>query len=260
MKTETSDKLKRPGTDRIITGLLLLAAGVLLLAYKMGAPIPGWLFTWPVLLILIGIISCIKSNFSNAGGFIMIVVGLVFFIDHNIEGIDFRTYIFPAILITIGMFFILRPKGGSCSSKRRMMHEQSQIEQYKTNSGFNSDEGTSNFNEQAEYIDVNAIFGGVKKQILSKNFKGGQILSFMGGTDINLMKADMQHPVVLEVHNIFGGTKLVIPANWDIKNEISAVFGGVEDKRLYNNIMPDPNKVILLKGSCVFGGLEISNY
>ncbi len=85
-------------------------------------------------------------------------------------------------------------------------------------------------------------------------------MSFMGGAEINPMQADIQHPVILEVNNIFGGTKLIIPSNWDVKNEISAVFGGVEDKRSFNNSVPDSNKKILLKGSCVFGGIEVTNY
>lgn len=74
------------------------------------------------------------------------------------------------------------------------------------------------------------------------------------------MQADIQHPVTLEVNNVFGGTKLVIPSNWDVQNNISAVFGGVEDKRVFNNSIPDSNKRITLKGSCVFGGLEVTNY
>src|SRR6185312_15987792 len=41
--------------SRISGGVFLLLIGVLLLAYKMGAPIPGWVFTWPVLLIAIGL-------------------------------------------------------------------------------------------------------------------------------------------------------------------------------------------------------------
>jgi hypothetical protein len=53
---------------------------------------------------------------------------------------------------------------------------------------------------------------------------------------------------------------LIIPSNWDVKNEISAVFGGVEDKRSFNNSVPDSEKRILLKGACVFGGIEVTNY
>ncbi len=39
------------GSPRIWSGLILIIAGVLLFASKMGAPIPGWVFTWPMLLI-----------------------------------------------------------------------------------------------------------------------------------------------------------------------------------------------------------------
>ena len=82
----------------------------------------------------------------------------------------------------------------------------------------------------------------------------------MGGTEINLMKADIQQPILLEVNNVFGGAKLIVPSNWDVKNEVTAVFGGIEDKRTINTGIPDPEKIIVLKGTCVFGGIEITNY
>ena len=82
----------------------------------------------------------------------------------------------------------------------------------------------------------------------------------MGGAEINLMQADIQHPIELEVNNVFGGTKLIIPSNWDVRNDISAVFGGVEDKRNFNNSASGTDKRILLKGACVFGGVEVTNY
>jgi predicted membrane protein len=123
-----------------------------------------------------------------------------------------------------------------------------------------SSSNTSTEGDNAEYISVNAVFGGVKKNIQSKNFKGGDVTSFMGGAEINFMQADIQHPIELEVNNVFGGTKLIIPSNWDVRNEISAVFGGVEDKRNFNNSASGTDKRILLKGACVFGGVEVTNY
>jgi hypothetical protein len=38
------------------------------------------------------------------------------------------------------------------------------------------------------------------------------------------------------------------------------VFGGLDDKRTFQNTVPDTNKIIRLKGSCVFGGIEVTNY
>ena len=65
---------------------------------------------------------------------------------------------------------------------------------------------------------------------------------------------------MLEVNNVFGGTKLIVPSNWDIKNEVTTVFGGIEDKRNLNSTTPDAGKILFLNGTCVFGGIEVTNY
>ncbi len=243
----------RTNGSRVGGGLFLLLAGFLLLAYKMGAPIPGWVFTWPVLLIAIGLLTGIKSRFHNPGSYILILIGSVFLVDQSIPGIDLHNYISPIILIGLGLLFILRPRGNSFGRYRRARWERSHFAGYNT-------ENASGPKNTEEYLDVHAVFGGVKKNIQSKNFKGGEITCFMGGSEISFMQADIQQPVVLEVNNVFGGTKLIIPGNWEVQTEISAMFGGVEDKRNFQNSTPDPEKKIILRGSCVFGGIEINNY
>ncbi len=251
------------GTPRIWSGLLLIAAGVLLLAYKMGAPVPGWIFTWPMLLIALGLLTGLKSNFHNPGALIMIVIGGIFLIDQTNPAFNFHNYLVPVILIAIGIIYVLRPRNSWTSRTEKRWRERRYDNELSDNSSAvnNIKMDTNNGNEEnAEYVEINAVFGGVKKIILSKNFKGGEITSFMGGTEINLLKADIQQPIVLEVNNVFGGTKLIVPSNWDVKNEVTAVFGGIEDKRSINNAMPDPAKTMILKGTCVFGGIEVSNY
>lgn len=263
MEQEIIDqKFRGSRGSRIWSGIVLIGAGVLLLAYKMGAPIPAWIFTWPVLLIAIGILSGIGSKFRNPGSVIMILIGTVFLADQSIPGIDFHNYLVPVILIGLGLIFIFRPKHSQCQRRERFLGRAGRGDRRGMRS-FDSPADSAadaSANDDGEYIDVQAIFGGIKKNIQSKNFKGGEIISFMGGSEINFMQSDIQHPVVLEVNNVFGGTKLIIPANWDVKNEISAVFGGVEDKRSFNNSIPDSEKRILLKGACVFGGIEVTNY
>src|SRR6185312_3196595 len=96
--------------SRTWSGVILLLAGILLLSYKMGAPIPGWVFTWPVLLIAIGFLTGIKSRFHNPGAFIMIVIGGVFLLDQTSPNLNFHNYILPAILIGVGLIYILRPR------------------------------------------------------------------------------------------------------------------------------------------------------
>jgi predicted membrane protein len=251
---EQNDReMERINGSRVGGGLFLLLAGFLLLAYKMGAPIPGWVFTWPVLLIAIGLLSGIKSRFHNPGAFVLIIIGSIFLADQSIPGIDLHAYIAPLIMIGLGLLFILRPRRHSFGRYRRARWERRDFGGYPP-------QNTPPSSNSEEYLDVHAVLGGVKKNIQSKNFKGGEIVCFMGGAEISFMQADMQHPAVLEINNVFGGTKLIIPGNWAVQTEISAVFGGVEDKRNFQNNIPDPDKKIILRGSCVFGGIEINNY
>jgi predicted membrane protein len=256
---KNDDMERRINNSRIGGGLFLLIAGVLLLAYKMGAPIPSWVFTWPVLLIAIGLFTGIKSRFHNPGSFILLLIGGVFLIDQSIPGIDLHNYIAPIILIGLGILFILRPRRHSFGYHRRMRWERAQFGGPPWVNNPDQPDPTR-IKDQESYLDVHAVLGGVKKNVQSKNFQGGQIGCFMGGAEISFMQADIHHPVVLEINTVFGGTKLIIPGNWEVQTEISPVFGGVEDKRSFQNQVPDADKKIILKGSCLFGGIEINNY
>lgn len=240
-------------------GVVLFLAGLALLAYKMGAPLPAGLFTWPMILILVGLAIGIKDRFQNPGAWILLLIGSIFLADMNFPGFDARRYIGPIILIGIGLIFIFRPSHrhpsgwGGCN--RRRLPNDSLGEKFTNEPGANSGSGADE-----EYINVNSVFGGVKKFIVSKNFKGGSVVTFMGGAELNLQQADIQHPIILELNNVFGGTKLVVPSNWDVKNEVTAIFGGVDDKRNPSSLTPEPGKVILVKGTSLFGGIEISSY
>ncbi len=243
------------GGNRVWIGLILLAAGGLLLARKIGADIPGWLFSWQMLLVAIGLVISLKSGFKNAGGLILILIGGAFLLNDIIPNAHMQDFIWPGILIIAGIIFILRPRSKTSfkNNWKNWEHREYNPEVQAINPQFET-------NDNAEYIEINAVFGSVNKLVLSKNFKGGEINAFMGGAEVNLLQADIKQPIQLEVNNVFGGTKLILPANWDLKNEITAVFGGVEDKRNAAISSPDPGKAIILKGACVFGGIEIRNF
>ena len=97
------------------------------------------------------------------------------------------------------------------------------------------------------------------KIYLSKNFKGGDITIFMGGAELNLSQADIQGTAALDITQIMGGTKIVVPPHWTIRSELTSVFGSIEDKR-QNIGIPNPEKVLIIDGTSVFGGIEIRNY
>jgi hypothetical protein len=109
------------------------------------------------------------------------------------------------------------------------------------------------------WLDVVSIFSNIKKIVYSKKFKGGDVVSIFGGAEVNLTQADFEGKVVIEMVQVFGGAKLIVPPHWQIRSEMVAIFGGIEDKRT-----PQPNydteKVVILNGTTFFGGIEIRSY
>ena len=109
-------------------------------------------------------------------------------------------------------------------------------------------------------VTVNRV--GIKKNIFSKTFRGGDIVTIFGGTELNLTQADVPHRIVLDITQIFGGAKIIIPPHWKIHSEdVVSIFGSVEDKRpILPDVNYDPTKLLILKGTNIFGGIDIKSY
>jgi predicted membrane protein len=227
-------------------GIILVIIGILLLLKTMGIEFPFWVFQWYSLLILIGLLIGIGSAFRDKGGLIMMAVGAVFLLRDVYSDTPYREYAIPVVVILAGIFFMI-------SNRRRRQTSEQQ-------DGFTSgmtDEAVEM--HKSDVIDVAAVFGGVKRLVVTKNFRGGEAVAVFGGVELNLIQSDIQHPIELETVAVFGGIKLIIPSNWNVRSEAVAIFGGVEDKR-DPNVIPDPNKTIVLKGSTIFGGIEIKSF
>lgn len=268
------EQYSKGGRGHIWAGLFLLVIGGVLLARAMGVFFPEWLFTWPVILIALGLFSGLKHSFRGPAWFILIVVGSAFLIDEAYPGISVRAYILPFVVILFGLLFILRPWRHRHYRHQQRFHQHQWRDRFEPKS-INPESqmvtedatitaDTSNTNDTtasgSDFIDITTAFGGVKKIVFSKNLKGGDIVTFMGGAQIDLRQADFTHKITIDTTNIFGGTKLLIPSSWDVQSEIVAIFGGVDDKRQINGQSLDPDKVIRLEGTCLFGGIEIRSF
>ena len=247
----------RSGRSRVFSGLLLVGIGIVLLLQRMNAPFPQWLFTWPVFLIAAGLFIGIRKKFQGPGWLIAVLVGGVFLANHMNPEWDLEKYTWPVLIIAAGVAFILRPRhhhdfGEKLDRLKDWNREQRQ--QYSSSNIPFTDGATDE-----EVLDVVSVLGGTKKIIFSKDFKGGEVTSFLGGTELNLSQADIKGRVVLDLTQVLGGTKLIVPTHWDIKPELVSVFGGIEDKRQLNAVI-DSSKVLILKGTSVFGGIEIRNF
>jgi predicted membrane protein len=240
--------------SHIWTGLFILLVGVAALIKASVTDLPSWLFGWQTFLIALGIFIGFKHGFRGGAWFILILVGSAFLLRDIYPDLAIRRYIWPMILIVIGAFLIIRP--------RRKSWEQCAWNEKKNTGSPNS---TSILGEEEtwskdDFVDSTSIFSGDKKNILSKDFKGGDIVNIFGGTELNLSQADIQGKVAIEITTIFGGTKLIVPSHWEVKSEAVTIFGGLEDKRSITAIPESGGKVLLLKGTVIFGGIEIKSF
>jgi len=235
--------------NSIITGVFILLIGIVALIKTTVAGVPDWVFSWQMLLIAFGVFIGIRHNFRGGAWFVLVLVGGVFLIREIYPEFASFRQLWPIVLILVGLFIILRPRRG-----------------WKWNHNKQT-EGASDafFSEDVDYskedfVDSTSIFGGAKKIVISKNFRGGDLVNIFGGTELDLSQADFTGTAVIELTTVFGGTKLLVPSNWAVKSEAVTIFGGIEDKRRMQTMTESPDKTLFIRGTVIFGGIDIKSF
>ena len=255
MKNINNKEQNKEGS-KVIAGVIIVAVGVALLLRNIGFLLPNWLFTWPMILILVGIYTGFKHNFKNNSWLIVTGIGTFFLIQKFIPSLHLEPYFWPLIIIAIGIIYILNPSKKFYNRRQTSSNDALDISATTSWQGFTKNKTVDSNDE----FKISSIFSGVKRNIITKNFKQGQITCIFGGAEIDMTQADMEETSVLRLDVAFGGVEILVPANWVVQNEIQGMFHGVEDKRYNNTGTIDASKILILRGSCLFGGVEIKSY
>ncbi|MFB6343348.1 LiaI-LiaF-like domain-containing protein [Saccharicrinis sp. FJH62] len=238
---ETIKYLKAANRRKIAFGLVAILFGVLWLLRNLGKLNPefaDYLFSWQVLLIAIGLIGLVGNKGQGVGWSILILIG-GFFLLNDIYDFSIRLWqiFWPILVIFIGLSMVLN------RTVRRP--------------GFRNYKDISS----TDILDNVAIFGGSDVKIDSQSFKGGEATAIFGGSKIDLTGARLAPGIqVIELTNIFGGNTLIIPANWNVKLEVTGILGGFKDLRpkRFDGIR-DTESTLIIKGVAIFGGGEIKS-
>ncbi|TVP51592.1 MAG: hypothetical protein EA341_05010 [Mongoliibacter sp.] len=251
----------------ITVGVILVLVGGVILLRTLGIWFPSWVTTWPMILIAIGAVISIKSNFKSGFGMFLIIFGSVAFAVKNFNlPFNIFPYMIPIGLIILGIYLIIKRKSDHKAFQDSFSES---MKKFDKSMGFNSDssntdESEPNFgyksSDHADYVDAQAIFTGIERRVLSKNLKGGKVSAIFGGTDIDLSQADILDGAAINVEVAFGGVKLIVPANWDLQINVTNIFAGVEDKRMYQPVPSGETKTLKIYGSVIFGGIEIKSF
>ncbi|WP_419801486.1 LiaF transmembrane domain-containing protein [Mucilaginibacter sp.] len=247
-------------SGKIIAGFILTAIGLGLLFQQLNwFFFPGWLFSWPMILIIFGLVKR-ANNPNNSSWLVLIVIGCLFLVEKIFPGENVIRLGWPVIIIAAGLWIIFR-RNYDFGTKNTPPKEAF------ANDGFLNPEpaepqpiNQSQNSTGEDYLNSFSVFGDVKKNIFSKTFKGGEVVNIFAGTHLDFSHADISGRVVIDIIQLFGGTKLIVPPHWQVVSDIAPIFGGVSDKRTPNAELAASGKVLVLKGVSMFGGVDIKSF
>ncbi|PRD48345.1 LiaF transmembrane domain-containing protein [Sphingobacterium haloxyli] len=265
-----------------IVGFAIVFLGMVLLMRNLdlGFPFPRNIFGWEMILIIIGIVIGVNSKFEKKSSIVLIAIGGLFFLRRLLD-FSFGGVVIPILAITIGIYFIVRnrnqpppPLPPPMPSDRdefdwdkRVDVANEPADAYKSSferprDGYPDDQQQTKkayTYEGENYIKVESIFGYAKKIIFSKNFRGGTMTNLFGSTEINLLQADIQQPVALDVFQLFGSTKIIVPPHWIVATTASSILSENDDRRVILANVTDQNKCLYITGTSIFGNITIKN-
>lgn len=215
-------------SSQIFTGLIIIFIGILLLLSTTNLYDTSqiWKFV-PSLFILLGIYSIIQNRFKNITGAALLIVFAAIFQLIALDVVDAATAAdwWPLFIIILGLFIIIN------RFKKTPMIEKDQLS-------------------------LLAILGGNEARSTSSDLKGGEITAILGGVTLDLRDAKIESkPIKLNLLTILGGVDLKIPGGWNIKNNVSPILGGIEDKR--RAIETSKEVDVVIEGILLLGGVTI---
>lgn len=223
------------GIGAIILGLVFLANNFGIIDYE----IRRYIFRWEMVLIVIGLFFILGPSGRRSTGIILLAIGGIFLLRDFMQfHFSFWQVFWPSLLILAGVMVLFR-------------HRIDRDWKKKPDARYD------------HMIDEMVFFGGGDRSVNSQQFEGGRVTTIFGGMNYNLLKAKLAPgDNYLDVFCLFGGIKLVIPDNWNVKIDVLPIFGGFGDKQRYKSpeAASEGNSRLIIKGTVIFGGGEIKNH
>ena len=110
--------------------------------------------------------------------------------------------------------------------------------------------------EESDELSLAAIYEGVELKSRARAFRGGSLLAWFGGIELDLREAELDPGARLDAHAIFGGIEIRTPPDWRVESSATAFLGGVTSRPAPAD--DDPSAPLLtLTGMAIFGGIDV---
>jgi predicted membrane protein len=200
-----------------------------------------------------------NRNHVRFWGILLIVFGSLFFFE-GIGLFDIGNFIgtfWPAILIIIGLWVIVKAKGSAQANEVRS--------QYTTI-------GDQEESSPSDTVAMSSVFGDVRMTIGSKNFQGGHISTVFGDVVVDLSSLEIAAgEKELMLHNVFGDIRIKPPEHVVFALQGNAVAGDINIlEKKQNGLFPKldytsqgfthASKRLRIYASHVFGDIKVRTH
>jgi len=215
---------------RVLIGGFVILLGTSLLLEQFNIPLFNNLVSlfWPLVLLCIGIYFLITVPRRILLGIFLLLAGLTLVLS-QLFNLNISIWNFwPLVLIIVGFNVIFGYR----------------FDIFKKSDSLNDDE-----------LNINTIFWGSDRKVVSDSFKGGSLLVVFGGSKLDLRGVKFQKEMAtLNVITAFGGTEIFVDENTKVVNKGSGIFGAFEEKT-----HPGTSSIqtLVLTGFAAFGGVGV---
>ena len=252
----------RSPAPKFIIGACLILMGVVLGLEQLGVPQAYHLLRfWPAGLIVLGLAMLQRSEKHSAlRGLILIGVGTWLLLNTlGLVNLDLWEFIVPLLLVFFGARIMMRNRSSSSDPSRDLPGSVSPGGTLPTGQGPSGFDSTAQASGESVHSSQFAMLGSCKRRWAKTVFRGAEMTAFMGGCELDLRDALMGtgELAVIDVFVIMGGVNIFVPPHWTVSQEIVPLMGGVHDKT--HSLPSNPAQHLLIRGTVVMGGVEISN-
>jgi hypothetical protein len=107
----------------------------------------------------------------------------------------------------------------------------------------------------SDEIALVASLGGVELTSRAQAFRGGTMLSWLGGIAVDLREAQLAPDAHLDLRSVFGGIAIRVPPGWRVESDVKSLAGGVAVDVARPEA--DDAPTLTLDGFTAFGGVAV---
>lgn len=226
------------GHSHVVMGLVVVAFGVLLLLRQLGV-LPASVNVgdlWPLVLVGFGLghVGWRRGLVGNLLWLTVGVAGVLLLLDNlDVLHVGLAQY-WPVLVVLGGLAIMLK----------RPRHRVDRVRETASE----------------DFLRRSVTLGGAQIRVDSRQFRGGELSSVMGGIELDLLQADIAgDEAILDFHVVMGGVEVRVPEAWRVVNEVEPTLGAIEDRTARRAVGDEPGRRLVLRGKVVMGEISVRN-